>query len=74
MNDGEKIKILRMIKNYSQSGIAKKLGITRQAYSKMENEQTKVSEERMQKILKILQCTEEDLKNIETFHLSPKKK
>jgi len=74
MDNIEKIKLLRMLKNYSQNGIAKKLGITRQAYSKMENLQSKLSEERMLEILKIMQCTENDLKNLEKlYHLFEKK-
>ena len=67
MHNAEKIKLLRMVKNYSQKGIAKKLGITRQAYSKMENDQSKVSEDRIREILKIMRCTDDDLKNIEIF-------
>ena len=74
MENSEKIKILRMVKNYSQSGIAKKLGISRQAYSKMENRKTKISEKRMTQILRIMQCTDDELKKIETFYSSLKKK
>jgi transcriptional regulator with XRE-family HTH domain len=46
MYDGEKLKRLRMAKGYSQKGIAKKLGITQQAYSKLENRQTKINDAR----------------------------
>jgi transcriptional regulator with XRE-family HTH domain len=74
MDNIEKIKILRMLKNYSQSGIAKKLGITRQAYSKMENGQSKISEERMTEILRIMRCNEDDLKSIEKFFTVPTQK
>jgi transcriptional regulator with XRE-family HTH domain len=76
MDNSKKIRLLRALKNYSQNGIAKKLGITRQAFSKMENNQTKVSDERMNQIMKIMHCNEDDLKNIENFFIrnSEKKK
>ncbi len=74
MHDGEKIKHLRMIKGYSQKGIAKKLGFTQQAYSKMENRQMKIDDARMKEILKAMQCSGEELIKIETFFISSEQK
>jgi transcriptional regulator with XRE-family HTH domain len=67
MQDGEKLKRLRMINGYSQKVIAKKLGITQQAYSKMENQQTKIHEARFKEILQAMKCSPDELKKIEIF-------
>jgi transcriptional regulator with XRE-family HTH domain len=74
MNDGEKLKMLRMIRGFSQKGIAKKLGITQQAYSKLENQSKKLSRKRVDAILKTLDCSNEEFEKVEKFFAKPSKK
>ena len=51
---GQKLRVLREFRNYSQEYIAEKLGITQNAYSRIENNQTKITAERLEKIATIL--------------------
>lgn len=51
---GQKLRLLREFRNYSQEYIAEKLGITQHAYSRIENNQTKLSTERLEKLAAIL--------------------
>ncbi|MHA4807091.1 helix-turn-helix domain-containing protein [Flavitalea flava] len=51
---GQKLRILREFRNYSQEYIADKLGITQNAYSRIETNQTKISTERLGKLAIIL--------------------
>ncbi|PZR27150.1 MAG: hypothetical protein DI535_12110 [Citrobacter freundii] len=57
MCTGEKIKKLRLIKGFSQKGVANHLGVTQQAYSKMEKSHY-LSDKRVKDILIFLACTE----------------
>jgi transcriptional regulator with XRE-family HTH domain len=61
---GENLKHLRLLKDYSQKGIARKLGISQPAYSKMEKRR-KVNDAQLEKILKIMHCDLKDLENIQ---------
>ena len=49
------VKKTRYDKNYSQDYIAKKLGITQKAYSKIENNETKLNVDTLTKIAEILE-------------------
>jgi transcriptional regulator with XRE-family HTH domain len=60
MYTGETLKHLRLLKDLSQKGIAKKLGISQPAYSKLEKRK-KVSPERLEKIMDILKCSSEEI-------------
>jgi transcriptional regulator with XRE-family HTH domain len=51
---GQKLRLLREFRNYSQEYIAEKLGITQHAYSRIENNQTKITAERLEKLAAIL--------------------
>lgn len=51
---GQKLRLLREFRNYSQEYIAEKLGITQNAYSRIENNQTKVTIERLERLAVIL--------------------
>lgn len=51
---GQKLRVLREFRNYSQEYIAEKLGITQHAYSRIENNQTKLTAERLEKLAAIL--------------------
>jgi len=74
MNERQKLRHFRMLKGFSQNGIAKKLGITQQAYSKIESGQIKIDDVRMKEILKVLQCSPDNLKEIEKFFTPPAEK
>ncbi len=51
---GQKLRVLREFRNYSQEYIAEKLGITQNAYSRIENNQTKMTAERLGRLAVIL--------------------
>jgi transcriptional regulator with XRE-family HTH domain len=51
---GQKLRLLREFRNYSQEYIAEKLGITQNAYSRIENNQTKITAERLGRLATIL--------------------
>jgi len=68
MCSGENLKHLRLLKDFSQKGIAGKLGISQAAYSKMEKRK-KVNDAQIQKILAILHCDLEDLENIQRLRV-----
>lgn len=63
---GEKIRIHRVIKNYSQEYMSWCLGISQAAYSQIESGQTKVTVDRVYEIAEILE--------ISAFELLPKPK
>jgi len=58
MNHGMLIKLLRTTKHIKQKTICKKLGISQQAYSLIENKEY-IEKEMLQKILAALQTTPE---------------
>jgi transcriptional regulator with XRE-family HTH domain len=51
---GEKIKNAREVKNLTQDYVAKKLGITQRAYSKIENDEVNIVVNKLLEIAKIL--------------------
>jgi transcriptional regulator with XRE-family HTH domain len=60
---GQLIRLLRQLKGVKQAVIAKKLGITQQALSKMENCK-KVHTEKLLAIISLLNFSEEDVENV----------
>ena len=58
---GQKLKKFREFKNYSQEYIAEKLGITQNAYSRIETNQTKLTTERLRQLADILEIPVSDL-------------
>jgi transcriptional regulator with XRE-family HTH domain len=58
---GHKLRLLREFRNYSQEYIAEKLGITQNAYSRIENNQTRLTAERLEKLAVILGITPMEL-------------
>lgn len=66
MCSGETLRRLRLLKNYSQKGIAIKLGISQPAYSKMEKRK-KVNDGQVEKVLRIMHCDQKDLDTIQKF-------
>jgi transcriptional regulator with XRE-family HTH domain len=61
MSSAYKIKKLRESRKYSQEYVAEALGISQNAYSKIENEQTKLTTERLSKLAEILEVPEYEL-------------
>jgi len=51
---GQKLRLLREYRNYSQVYIADQLGITQNAYSRIENNQTRLTADRLEKLAEIL--------------------
>jgi transcriptional regulator with XRE-family HTH domain len=60
---GELIRLLRQCRGCKQQMVAKKLGLSQQALSKIENASL-VPPEKVAAILAVLNCTEADLENI----------
>lgn len=51
---GQKLRLVREFRNYSQEYIASKLGITQNSYSRIENNQTKITAERLKQLAEVL--------------------
>lgn len=58
---GKKVRKLRMLRDYSQEYMAKRLNMSQQAYSKLENDNTNVSLELLKQIAAVLEMAVEDL-------------
>jgi transcriptional regulator with XRE-family HTH domain len=69
---GTKIRLIRLSRGLNQEGVAKELGIKQNAYSKIETNQSKISDE---KLATIFGVSAEDIKSPEpiiiNFHNSP---
>jgi len=51
---GEKIRLIREMRGFSQENVAAKLGIMQNAYSRIENNQTKLESSMLVKIAEVL--------------------
>ncbi len=60
---GEKIRMIRELRNLSQETMADSLGIKQNSYSKIETNQTKLTAEMLQKIATVLQVSPLDIMN-----------
>lgn len=60
MITGEKLRLLRLLKGFKQKNVADKLGITQQAYSKLEK-RTVINDSMLEKIITSMNCTTEDI-------------
>ncbi len=58
---GNKIKNIRELKNLTQEYLAEKLDISQAAYSKMEKGDTKISQDKLNKIAEILEVNLDDI-------------
>jgi transcriptional regulator with XRE-family HTH domain len=58
---GRKIKKLREIKNFTQDYMASNLNISQNTYSRIENENIKISTDRLKEIAKLLEVSSEYL-------------
>lgn len=74
--NGVKIKQLREQKNYTQDYVAEKLGVSQNAYSRLENGQIKLSVEKAEKLSTILEAPIWDIIGSEApnFHISQNQK
>lgn len=63
MKVGEKLKILRKLKGYTQEDVAEKLNIERRTYANLENNITKIDIDRMSDIAKIYGIEVKELLN-----------
>lgn len=71
MLNGETLRLLRIAKGWKQQFVADKLGISQQAYSKLEKRNV-IKKEVLMKIIQSTNCTEEEMVAIErilqSFH------
>lgn len=73
MYSGLSIKRLRVFREIKQETVAKRLGISQQAYSKLENHAL-ISDERLAEILKALNSSSKELETIMNLYSPLKKK
>lgn len=59
---GNKIRNIRELKNLTQEYVAERIDISQAAYSKIENGETKISEEKLVQIAQVLEVKPEDIK------------
>jgi transcriptional regulator with XRE-family HTH domain len=65
MKLGDKIKKIRDLKGLKQEEMAALLNISSQAYSKLERNETKMDDDRLEQIAKILDVSTDDIKNFD---------
>ena len=58
---GEKIRMIRELRGFSQENVAAKLGIAQNAYSRIENNQTKLEAGMLTKIAEVLEVSPMDI-------------
>jgi transcriptional regulator with XRE-family HTH domain len=63
--NGNKIKKVRELRSFTQEYMADKLGLSQSNYARIENNEVKLSEERLQKIAEILETTVEAIKGFD---------
>ena len=61
MHYGEKIRMIRELRGFSQENIAAKLGIAQNSYSKIETNQTRLTTDMLNKIAEVLDVTPSDI-------------
>lgn len=72
---GTKIRLIRLSRGLNQEAVAKELGIKQNAYSKIETNQSKLSDATIEKLATIFGVSAEDIKSPEpiiiNFHNNP---
>lgn len=58
---GYKIKKMRELRNYTQSYVAERLGLSQSNYARIENNSISIGEERLKKLAEILETTVENI-------------
>jgi transcriptional regulator with XRE-family HTH domain len=66
MYTGETLKKIRLLKGLNQNGIARKMGITQQAYSKIEKNGV-IDERKFLHIMKIIGCSNKELDIVKNY-------
>jgi transcriptional regulator with XRE-family HTH domain len=67
MLTGEELRLLRLIKGLKQQFIASKMGISQQAYSKLEKKNS-INASQAEKILHCMNCRQEDVDALDKIH------
>ncbi len=67
---GQFIRLLRQMRGIKQAVVAKKMGITQQALSKMENRK-KIGYEKLETVISLLELSEEDVENVRKLMPGP---
>lgn len=62
---GEKVRIIRLTTGLSQTNMGTQLGISQQSYQKIEEGKTIMTETRLTEIAKILDVTEQEIRDID---------
>jgi transcriptional regulator with XRE-family HTH domain len=65
MNTGNKIRMIRDLRGYSQAFVAGKLNIDQTAYSRMENNKTKLDADRIELLAEVLGVSMVDILSLE---------
>jgi transcriptional regulator with XRE-family HTH domain len=69
MNIGEKIRLARTIRGYSQEYMAQQMKITQKTYSQIENNQTKIDVEKLKEITSVLELDLEKLLSLDESNI-----
>lgn len=64
MKIGQKIKMLREVKNFTQEYMADKIGLAQSNYSKIERDETDITFSKLQKISEVLGVNVDDIINL----------
>ena len=67
MKTGEKIRKIRQLKDFSQSYMAAKLGISQNHYSRLERGETKIAQERLEQIAELLEVDVTDISSFDDY-------
>ncbi|KAB1063139.1 helix-turn-helix domain-containing protein [Salibacter halophilus] len=74
---GKKLKHIRELKNYSQEYMAKELGISTRAYSKIESEETQLTIKRLNEISEVVDIDPQEILGFDSkfvFNNNPNQK
>jgi transcriptional regulator with XRE-family HTH domain len=63
---GKKISKIRHLKGFTQEYVANKIGLSQQAYSRIESNETKLDTERLQKIADLFGVTTQEIERFDT--------
>ena len=66
INLGQKVRQIRELKGYSQEYIASKMGVSQRAYSKMENNETRLDSNKISRIAEIFEIELDTLLNFDS--------
>ncbi|MDZ7896680.1 MAG: helix-turn-helix transcriptional regulator [Arcicella sp.] len=67
LNLGEKVRVVRILREITQDYVAEKMGISQQAYQKLEKSKTIMTEGKLTEIAKILDVETQMIRDIDKF-------